>query len=283
MVAALVLATPTQAHAISTDWVDGIVGASCAVVGGLMMLVPVDKTSRWESELLPIDDDVRSQFSQNAAHVSDVLAITSVVLPVGFAAGPGIDERFGRWLLQYGETMLIGFALNAATKYLVQRPRPYVYNDHSEVKAYAAAKGDGSHLSFYSGHTALSFSGAVAGSYLFASSSDDVPARATLWGAEMLMASMTAMLRVRAGQHFYSDVIVGALVGIGVGLAVPALHEGGTDYRPDLAEWLAAGGGLVAGTALGLLLPFDADVRLPIAVAPLHVDGGSGVAVVGAF
>jgi membrane-associated phospholipid phosphatase len=45
-----------------------------------------------------------------------------------------------------------------------------------------------------------------------------------LWlGAEALAAT-TAVLRVEAGKHFWSDVAVGALVGSAVGYLVPELH-----------------------------------------------------------
>ena len=53
-----------------------------------------------------------------------------------------------------------------------------------------------------------------------------------MWGFELALAGATANLRTRAGRHFYSDVIVGAIVGAGVGFAVPRLH-GGPAYTPS--------------------------------------------------
>ncbi len=282
-ICALTLFTATPAYALSTDWVDAIIGTSAVVASGLLFLIPMDTTSRWDSELIPGEEVLHDTYSDSAANSSDVLVITTLLLPPAFAAGRGIDERFGRYMLHYGQSLAIGLVLNTAVKRLVGRPRPYVYNDHLRVKAYADGKGDDSRQSFYSGHAALAFGGAVAGSYLYALNSDDIPARSTLWGTELLMASMTAILRVRAGRHFYSDIAVGALMGIAVGVAVPALHEGGTDYRPHLAEWISAGAGLIAGTTLGLVLPFDQDITESIAIAPLTLEDGSGVSLVGTF
>jgi membrane-associated phospholipid phosphatase len=35
----------------------------------------------------------------------------------------------------------------------------------------------------------------------------------------------TAILRVRAGKHFWTDVLVGYGVGASIGLAVPLMHK----------------------------------------------------------
>ncbi len=44
-------------------------------------------------------------------------------------------------------------------------------------------------------------------------------------GLGIAAASATAVLRVTAGVHFPSDVVVGALVGSGVGIVVPLVHR----------------------------------------------------------
>ena len=46
-----------------------------------------------------------------------------------------------------------------------------------------------------------------------------------VWGGTMSLAVATAGLRVIGGKHFYSDVLVGGLVGVAVGFVVPALHR----------------------------------------------------------
>jgi membrane-associated phospholipid phosphatase len=45
-----------------------------------------------------------------------------------------------------------------------------------------------------------------------------------LWLGSEALAATTAVLRVEAGKHFWSDVAVGALVGSAVGYLVPQLH-----------------------------------------------------------
>jgi hypothetical protein len=65
--------------------------------------------------------------------------------------------------------------------------------------------------------------------------------------------SLTARARVRAGRHYPTDVLVGSVMGISWGLAVPLLHDVRPGVRP--VEFLAAGGGVLAGTLLALSLP----------------------------
>jgi hypothetical protein len=97
----------------------------------------------------------------------------------------------------------------------------------------------------------------------------------------MFLAAATANLRVRAGEHFYSDVLVGALVGAGLGTAIPALHTDGV-YAPSGAEWAAIAGGLVAGVTLSELLPLGS-ARVTTEVAPLVAPDTTGIAIVGTF
>jgi len=64
-------------------------------------------------------------------------------------------------------------------------------------------------------------------------------------------------------------VVIGGLVGIAVGYAVPALHADARPYRPGPGEIGAAIGGLVGGSLLGSLLPVERDAPLASHGAPL--------------
>ncbi len=146
----------------------------------------------------------------------------TVVTPLLLQLDKGFNEHAGRRTLLYGEALGTSLLLNSVAKYLVQRPRPYVYHDDPRVRAYAVEQGKDAHVSFYSGHASLSFSAAVAGSYLFALESDDKNTKTVVWGIEMGLASATSLLRVRAGKHFYSDILLGFLAGSAIGVLVPA-------------------------------------------------------------
>ena len=49
--------------------------------------------------------------------------------------------------------------------------------------------------------------------------------KTAVWGSSLLMASITASLRVISGMHFLSDVLIGAAVGSLIGYLVPLIHE----------------------------------------------------------
>jgi membrane-associated phospholipid phosphatase len=234
---------------------------------------------------LPMDEAAKGNFSASAAHVSDVLVGAAVLMPLALQAGQGFDAATGRRALIYGETLALSLALNGATKVLVGRPRPYTYNPDPRVEAYAAAERGDARRSFYSGHASTAFAAGVSGATLFAASTDDVRARTAVWATSLLLAGATADLRVRAGKHFPSDVLVGAVVGAGVGWLVPALQGQGPMGGLTDAELVAIAVAPLAGVALGHVLPLRADVTLPLGaearVSPLGVPGGGGVQVAG--
>jgi membrane-associated phospholipid phosphatase len=264
------------------DWTaDSIITAAGVGVALGASLIPVDCSRRWKTELLPFDRAACRTFSSSAADWSNGLVMLTVALPVALQVGAGVDEAAGKRLLVYGETLSLTLALNAVTKYLVGRPRPHVYHSDPRVSDYAERQGKDSHLSFFSGHTAIAFAAAVSGSYLFTQTSNDRGARTGVWGTELFLAAATAGLRVRAGQHFPSDVLVGAVVGTGLGVAIPSLHYSGRHPRAlSTAEWIAVGVGPSLGALASAFWPFPSDVLTPLdtALAPWVTERGAGLA-----
>jgi membrane-associated phospholipid phosphatase len=272
-VCALACAAPRALHAQQShpsdeaDFVvDGAITAGLLTGMALASFIPVDTSTRWDRQLFgSLDDSVKDNFSASAAERSDGLLTLSMVAPALLQLPRGLDESTGRRLLLYSETLAASMFLHGVAKYVVQRPRPYNYNPDQRVQDYAAAEGDDSHLSFYSGHAATAFAAAVGGSYLFSLGPNDEKAKAVVWLLQVGLATTTAGLRVRAGKHFYSDVTVGALSGSAVGILVPALHAGASGMRmPTSIEWGGMAGGLILGTVATWLLPLDSDVIAPL-------------------
>jgi hypothetical protein len=134
----------------------------------------------------------------------------------------------------------------------------------------------------FSGHAALAFAAAAASGPLFAEHVTDPRARAAVWGTTTMLAATTANLRVRSGRHFYSDVVVGSLVGGAIGTAIPALHAGKL-YAPSGGEWAAIGGGLALGVLGSELVPLGDEGAPKLRLAPLVTRGGAGFAIGGAL
>jgi membrane-associated phospholipid phosphatase len=279
--AARAQAAPAQPN---VSWArDGVITGAAIASAALAALIPVD-TQRplWQTQLLPFDRALEGRLSQSASSTSDTLAAIDVVTPLALLVGQGgVNSANGRRVLVYGEAIAVGVALNAITKGLVGRPRPYTYSDDPRIRAYAARQGKDSRLSFFSGHATTTFAAAVAGSYVYSQMAADRKERAAVWGFELVLAGATSDLRTRAGKHFYSDVIAGAIVGAAVGFGVPRLH-GGPAYAPSAPEWIVIAAAPVAGVVIGQLLSARADVIEPLSPAPAVAipwvaPGGGGV------
>jgi membrane-associated phospholipid phosphatase len=233
------------------------------------------------------EGSVNGNMSATAATWSDRLVFATVAGPAFAEIGSGTDRTLTNHSIVYAETLGVQLALNVTVKHLVRRARPYTHNPNPLVAEFRQQEGGDANLSFYSGHSSAAFAAAVAGSYLFGAKTADPWSRRIIWFSELGLATSTAHLRVRAGMHYYSDVLVGMLVGTGLGIAMPYLH--GDRYKPDAGDYAAASAGFVVGALVPLLVATD-DVRVPwsdasisFRVTPWMPPDGAGAMVSGAF
>lgn len=294
---ALAVAAPRAARAQQDYRVDPVIDGAITGVSAigifLLMRVPVDTGTRWDTEIFgSLDLAVRHNFSASAMKLSDGLLAAAVAAPLVLQLDRGIDEDAGRRALIYSEAIAISLFANSLAKYGIQRPRPYTYNSDPRVQEFVGGTGKDSGVSFYSGHASTAFTAAITGSYLFATGAGDRHAKAAVWFMELALAGATANLRVRAGKHYYSDILVGALAGGAIGVLVPMLHadEGGI-YEPSALEWGAMAGGLLAGGLVSQLLPLHSNVLVrlddrtgrALTVVPMVLESGAGLALSGAL
>lgn len=172
------------------------------------------------------DEDTRAKAAR-VSRLTDALAFGATpALMLGSTFLPDASVRARKnadtWVVM--ESTLIAVALNQATKLVVARERPFVHGRRAERKEQTAIPSD-NNTSFYSGHATFTFA--------LASSATTVAAmRGSSWtpwigGTGALLAGATAWGRVVAGKHYATDVVVGGLMGIAVGVTVPLLLHGG--------------------------------------------------------
>lgn len=203
----------------------------------------------------PVDSRIRSALIWQQTGAADV---TSSVL--AFAVAPllagGLDllaaaheGKLRRWPvdgLLIIEAALIAADLNQAVKYAVQRERPFVHVLPLAEKGSTANPSD-NNVSFYSGHTTLAFSLAVAAGTI--ASLQGYRLAPLVWAAGLAVAGTVGYLRIAADRHYFTDVLTGALVGSAVGVAVPYLHRARLWRERHLS---VSGGALPGGAALAL-------------------------------
>jgi membrane-associated phospholipid phosphatase len=164
----------------------------------------------------------------------------SWAIPV-IAVGLFLDYGPYRWdsYLTDLNIMIESLAVTAAITHLVRtttrRPRPYLYVEGPYPSAAQRAAPDAT-LGFWSGHVSYLFGFGVSAAYLFTLRHGwRSPWTYVMWTVVIGAGVVEGVARVGAGDHFVTDVVVGAAVGAGVGLLVPLVHPRRVASRVALA------------------------------------------------
>ena len=182
-----------------------------------------------KDDVNPFDRTVIGNYSTTARTLSDIGAAATWALPHVFGAiDVLVSEPTDGWL-GYGkdtlvilETLSLTICVDNLLNFVIRRPRPLVYDEN--ISDERRLRGDAA-LSFPSGHAAGAFAMATAYSRLFMKRHPDSPLVIPMWIGTYSLAGTTAVLRSVAGDHFWTDIIAGAVLGIGMGLLVPWMHE----------------------------------------------------------
>ena len=137
-------------------------------------------------------------------------------------------DRFPVDALLITEATVIAADLNQLAKFAFARERPFVHylpRAPEEIRALTDSPSD-DNLSFFSGHTTLAF--AIGTSAATVTTLRGYRLAPLVWAAGLTMGSAVGYLRIAADKHYFSDVVVGAIVGTVVGVGVPLVfHSAG--------------------------------------------------------
>jgi len=176
------------------------------------------------------------KLNDGIASFSDYLLFGGVAAGLALTSIEGAHhgKLLSRSLIFLETLMVIGVATELS-KWAVRRARPYTLGSGQRLGV------PDDDLSFFSGHTSFSAGWSFAAVRIL-----DLSHRWPAWmralgygGASLLTVGM-ASLRVAAGKHWPTDVLVGALVGGSLGFLVPELHRSKLPIR--LAAAPAPGG-----------------------------------------
>jgi membrane-associated phospholipid phosphatase len=126
----------------------------------------------------------------------------------------------------YGESYAVTGAVAYATKIAVRRPRPLDYAACSGMTVASGCDRTDLQLSFFSLHAARTAAISATATYLaFTRSGWRRPRAWITLGVGTALTTLVSYWRVRAGEHFPTDVIMGSVAGAGIGVLVPHFHR----------------------------------------------------------
>jgi len=138
----------------------------------------------------------------------------------------GIDSRmrtdFWKLSLLYAEALTMTGALYTSAVHYVNRRRPLVYESSSPIDT---RKSSNSRNSFFAGHVALVGTSVFFIARAYADYHPESRIKWVFYGGAAAITGLTGYWRSRAGEHFPTDIALGAAVGTLSGLLTPALHK----------------------------------------------------------
>ncbi|MBS2017888.1 MAG: phosphatase PAP2 family protein [Deltaproteobacteria bacterium] len=181
-----------------------------------------------------------------SATISHVLSYgLSPALGAGLAvAVAAADRRIGEApsnIVMIVESALVAVVLKEALTFSIRRERPQVHALEGDAKAAEIEKQSDPLESFPSGHV-LSIM-AITSSSATIATMRGYRLAPLIWVAGSTLAATVTYLRIAADQHYMSDNLIGAGLGIGVGVLVPLL------FHPPVKP--GDQGGLLRGAMLG--------------------------------
>lgn len=214
----------------------GLVGAAGLLAGfGLLRyydMSAADPSRLSRGDVNGFDRWAAGNYSAEAALASNLLFYPLAAAPLllaaldARAAGTGLEPILVEGVI-LAEAIAFSAGLNLAVRSLRIHARPYLYGSDAPAEDLRSEEASGS---FYSGHASGAFLMGTYLAYTYPLRHPEFRHRAWLWAGALGTASTVAGLRVAAGKHFPSDVIVGAAAGALFGWLFPFLHlRPGTD------------------------------------------------------
>jgi membrane-associated phospholipid phosphatase len=247
MAGVVAIATPSPARAIAPGGSERraarlevdlridipLIVTSVGVVVGMQVVDLGPDSCRWceRGDLNGLDRWFRDKLRRDdAASLDAVVGATTGLLllgTLGLDTLGALSEGGGARTLAVdalivGEAVAVALALTSVSKAVVGRQRPYALALPDDAFDGSPRPKD-ENASFFSGHAAVAFSLAVSSATV--ASLRGYRTAPYLWSAGLALASATTLLRIGQDQHYFTDVLAGAIVGASAGVAIPYLHR----------------------------------------------------------
>lgn len=168
------------------------------------------------------DRSATKNYSVGASDASDILAISSMALPLLLLADKDIRNDAVPVIAVYLQSVLITSGEVQLIKGLIDRPRPFVYNESAPMSE--KQKPD-ANASLYSSHTAMAANAAAYTATVYSIYYPKSKALPYIYVAAAAVPLTTGYLRYEAGKHFPTDIGVGLIIGALNGYLMAKWHK----------------------------------------------------------
>lgn len=190
-----------------------------------------------KSDINFVDRAMMFSYSRSLDLTGDILLAATMAAPFALAIHQSKDNII-TGAVMYAEALLLAHSVKELTKDAVIRWRPYCYYDDTRSKL---LRDDDSGKSFMSGHAAMAFTSASFLSTVYSKMHPEGKEKYWVTGGSFAAAAGVAALRVFSGNHFFTDVLVGAAWGTLAGWLVPQLHYSQNGHPVKLSLVSATG------------------------------------------
>ncbi|GAA4106981.1 hypothetical protein GCM10022393_01800 [Aquimarina addita] len=174
-----------------------------------------------EDDLFFMDRWAAGYDDENASKISDIPFYSSFATPLLLLIDKRMRKDAGKISVMYVESMATTGALFAITAGLVEKSRPRVYNEELSRNIRLSSNNQ---RSFFSGHVAASATATFFAAKVYSDYFPDSKAKPYIWAGAALIPATVGAFRIKSGNHFLSDVLIGYAVGAASGIMVPYLH-----------------------------------------------------------
>lgn len=225
-------------------WVRDGIWTTAGIVGsgyGLLLIQEKDDITEAELNALDIEDInvfdrwAAGNSSEKANSVSDIPFALSFATPLILLFDDEVNDHTGQVLGLYLESMATTGAMYAITAGIVNRSRPYVYDEENSLDRRLSNNGQ---RSFYSGHVAAAATATFFTAKVYSDFNPDATGKGWIWAGAATVPAAVGYFRLQAGQHFLTDVLLGYGLGAAVGILVPELHK----VKSDRLSFYPTGG-----------------------------------------
>ena len=168
------------------------------------------------------DRGTSNNYSEKARAASDIFFGGSMAAPFFLLFDKRIRKDASKIGLLYLETLATTGTIYTICAMSANRFRPYSYNP--DVPLAKRTRG-GARNSFFAGHVAIVGTTSFFFAGIYTSYHPEMKNKWWLYAVASAATLTTGYLRIHAGQHFPTDVIVGTIVGPAVGILVPHFHK----------------------------------------------------------